>query len=503
MLKIFSSKQIREADRLTIQKESIPSVDLMERAAGKCVDWFTNVYSNDRPVIVIAGIGNNGGDALVMARKLSERGYSVKSYVVRFSERFSEDLQINLDRLTDLGHEVTYILEEKQFPSISSDTILIDGLFGSGLNRKVDGLAELCIRQINASIAEVVSIDMPSGLFSDQFTNESAAVILASYTLSFQSPKMAFFIPENQEFLGEWKVLDIGLDSGFLSAEETGLHFVDAVDEYRSMFIRNKFDHKGHYGHAIIMAGSYGKIGAAVLASKACLRGGVGRLTAFVPHLGYSIMQTSVPEAMCVVDDYDQFLGEVPSLEGYTAVGIGPGIGVGKKTKRMLRDLLSKVKVNLVLDADAINILSENKDYLKSLPPNTILTPHVREFERLFGSSKNSIERVKLLREVAVKFKVIIVLKGANTAIASADGRVFFNSTGNPGMATAGSGDVLTGIITGFSAYIKDPLVAAISGVYVHGLAGDYSAQSQGQSSMIASDIIANLGKATVKAFKF
>jgi len=502
MLKIFSTKQICEADRLTIQKESIPSVDLMERAAGAYVDWFTSVYTQDRPVMVIAGVGNNGGDALVMARKLLEKGYDVKSYIVRYSERFSEDLQINLDRLVALGHEVSYILEESQFPTISSNTVLIDGLFGSGLNRKIEGLAELCIGQINASIADVVSIDMPSGLFSDAFTSESSPVILASFTLTFQSPKLAFFLPENEEYLGVWKVLDIGLDSRFLASEESDLIFIDAIDEFKSLFERKKFDHKGSFGHVLLLAGSYGKMGAAVLSANAALRSGVGRLTSYVPHVGYSIMQSSVPEAMCLVDDYDHFLGELPSLAGYSSIGCGPGIGLNKKTKRLIRSLLEKAKVNLVLDADALNIISESKDYLKSLPPNTILTPHLREFERLFGTSKNSYDRIKLLRDMAMKYKVIIVLKGANTAIASADGRVFFNSTGNPGMATAGSGDVLTGIVAGFCSYVKDPLVAAIAAVYMHGLAGDYSAREQGQTAMVASDIISSIGPSIVKALK-
>jgi len=363
-------------------------------------------------------------------------------------------------------------------------------------------LAELCIGQINASIADVVSIDMPSGLFSDAFTSESSPVILASFTLTFQSPKLAFFLPENEEYLGVWKVLDIGLDSRFLASEESDLIFIDAIDEFKSLFERKKFDHKGSFGHVLLLAGSYGKMGAAVLSANAALRSGVGRLTSYVPHVGYSIMQSSVPEAMCLVDDYDHFLGELPSLAGYSSIGCGPGIGMNKKTKRLIRSLLEKAKVNLVLDADALNIISESKDYLKSLPPNTILTPHLREFERLFGTSKNSYDRIKLLRDMAMKYKVIIVLKGANTAIASADGRVFFNSTGNPGMATAGSGDVLTGIVAGFCSYVKDPLVAAIAAVYMHGLAGDYSAREQGQTAMVASDIISSIGPSIVKAFK-
>ena len=496
MIKILSTEQVREADRVTIEREPIESVDLMERAAGECVTWLMSRYGKEHPIVVFAGVGNNGGDALVMSRRLQDAGYRVETFVVRYSENFSADLQINLDRLEKAGYEIQYIFEESQFPSISSETVIIDGLFGSGLNRPVADLAALCIDQINASIAEVISIDMPSGLFADQATVDTSSVILASHTLTFQVPKLAFFIPGNEEFTGDWSVVDIGLDASFLADAESDFSYVDSISEHASFLTRSTFDHKGVFGHGLLIAGAHGKMGAATMSAKAALRSGIGRLTVHIPHSGNGIMQVSVPEAMTSVDDYDEFVGELPSLSGYSAVGLGPGIGKAKKTRRLLKDTLILSKAPIVLDADALNLLGANKEMLKLLPENTILTPHIAEFNRMFGSEKDPFKRIEKLRQQAKQYKVIIVLKGAFTAIASPQGKVYFNSTGNPGMATAGSGDVLTGIITGLVSQIKDPLIAAICGVYVHGVAGDLAAMKHGMHGMIASDIVEAIGPA-------
>ncbi len=502
MLKILSREQIREADRITIEREPIESVDLMERAAKACTDWFMQHYSAERPVIVLAGVGNNGGDALVMARRLMERGYTVSTYVVRYSEKFSEDMQVNLDRLTAAGHEIKYILEEHQFPSISSNTVVIDGLFGSGLNRKIDGLAGLCIEQINASIAEVVSIDLPSGLYSDKHTPVNGIVISASHTLTFQVPKLSFFVRENQEWIGRWSVIDIGLDPVYLATVDCPVYYVNAIDQHASFFHRDPYDHKGKFGHGLLIAGGYGTMGAATLASRAALRAGIGKLTTHVPNAGYEIMQISVPEAMCTVDDYDEFVGELPDITPYDVIGMGPGIGKNKKTRRVLKTLLQSSKVSLILDADALNLLAESKEYLKLLPKNTILTPHLGEFERMFGPAKHSFERLTMLRDAAKKYGVIIALKGAHTAIAAPNGSVYINATGNPGMATAGSGDVLTGVIAAFVAQVKDPLIATICGVYIHGLSGDIAAAEVGRQALIASDVIDHFGSAMKSTFE-
>jgi hydroxyethylthiazole kinase-like uncharacterized protein yjeF len=501
MLKILSTKQVREADRRTMEFEPIASVDLMERAAVKCTDWFVQTYPSSRPVLVFAGIGNNGGDALVMARKLLEKGYRVQAFVVRYSENFSSDLQINLDRLIKAGHEVQYILEEAQIPEISSDTVIIDGLFGSGLNRKVEGLAAICIDFINASIAEVVSIDLPSGMSADKVTPKGSPVVTASYTLTFQVPKLAFFVRENKEVIGTWQVIDIGLDPKYLHDVECSLYYVDHVKDPGSVFQRDTFDHKGIFGHGLLLAGSYGMIGAAILSGRAAMRSGIGKLTLHVPNLAYNMVQLGVPEAICSVDTFDECIGELPELTRFQAIGCGPGIGKHKKTKRLLKTLLQVWKGPLVLDADALNLIAEQKDLLKELPGNTILTPHIGEFERLFGVAKHSFERLDTMRNAAMKYKVIIVLKGAYTAIAAPNGKVYINGSGNPGMATAGSGDVLTGIITSYLAQGADPLVAAVCGVHVHGHAGDQAAKKQGWQGLIASDLIEQLGPAMMDNF--
>lgn len=496
MRKILSNQQIRDADMATMAREPIDSIDLMERAASACTAWIEEHYDSSRPILIMAGVGNNGGDALAIARMLIERNYAVRSYVVRYSENFSKDMQINLDRLRDAGHEVCYILEESQFPEIPPDALIVDGLFGSGLRRKADGLAALCIAQINASIAQVISIDLPSGLFADVHTGKNAKVITASHTLAFQVPKLAFLIAENEEFVGRWHVLDIGLDAGFIAHAPCNLYFIESIEDHVQMLARKRFAHKGQFGHGMLIAGSEGKIGAALLAANAALRSGIGKLTTFVPACGINIMQCALPEAMCIKDELETYIGNLPDLKGFDVIACGPGLGTAKKTKRMLKNLLTAAKSPLVLDADALNLLAEGSDLWPYLPENSILTPHVGEFDRLFGPSKNSFDRLHLLQEKAAQFRVIIVLKGANTAIALPNGEIYFNSTGSPGMATAGSGDVLTGVILSMLGQIDNPKAAAICGVYFHGLAGELAAEQNGMHGMVATDIIQNLGKA-------
>jgi ADP-dependent NAD(P)H-hydrate dehydratase / NAD(P)H-hydrate epimerase len=503
MQKILTTKQIREADRLTIEREPIDSSDLMERAAKGCVDWIINQYSNNRPFIIFAGIGNNGGDALVVSRHLLKLGFGVKTFVVRYSENFSADCQINLDRLREMGHEVSYILEEAQIPPITSNTVVIDGLFGSGLNRVVEGFAATCIQQINASIADVISIDIPSGMFADKPTPRNSAVINAVHTLTFEVPKLSFMLPGCEEFLQHWTVISIGLDPQYLREAESQIYFVNQLREFSFEFERKRFDHKGIFGHALLVSGSLGKMGASVLSAKAALRSGVGKLSVHIPRCGYNILQATIPEAMAEIDDYVDFIGDTIKTDAYQAVGIGPGLGTGKKTKRSLKTLLNSVKCPVVIDADAINMIATSDDGLSWLPKGAILTPHVGEFERLVGKSSDAFERLEKLNAFATKNKVFVLLKGAHSVLATPDGQLYFNSTGNAGMATAGSGDVLTGIITSFLAQGKSPKLAALAGMYVHGLAGDIAAETFGQHALIASDIIEHLGDAMLNTFSF
>lgn len=503
MIKILSTEQVRAADKATMEREPISSVDLMERAGSACADWITAHYSNDHPFIVLAGVGNNGGDALVVARRLIEKGYHVASYILCYAPDLSADLRHNLDRLTRMGHEVVFVSTEEQFPAIASEAVVIDGLLGSGLNRPAEKFLATCIEQLNASIAQVISIDIPSGLFADKPTPKESAVVRASHTLSLEVPKMAFLLPGADQWTGKVAIISIGLDEQFIAQAKSGLYLVNSVSEFAPAFARHKFDHKGKFGHALIVAGSMGKMGAAVLCARAALRSGCGLVTAHVPKCGYSIVQCAIPEAMCEVDEGEKYISGVGETHRYTTAGVGPGIGKHKRTRRMLKALLKGFDKPVVLDADALNILAEEPGSMEWLAPNSILTPHMKEFERLFGTSENEFDRIEKLCGMARQWQIFILLKGAHSALATPAGEVYFNNTGNPGMATGGSGDVLTGVITALLAQCKDPFTAALCGMYVHGFAGDLAAGERGQHGIIASDVIDKLGEAMRICFSF
>lgn len=493
-MKILSAQQIREADHYTIQQEPIASEALMERAAMVFADWFAENFSHKHPVKIFCGIGNNGGDGLAVARLLHHLKYQVEVFVVRYSPTPSKDFLFNEKRMKKLLVKITDIHAGDKFPVIKPNEIIIDGLWGSGLNRPIEGYASDLIQHLNISPAIKVAIDIPSGLFAD--TKSDSVKFNAHYTLTFELPKLAFFFAENQNTVGEWEVKSIGLHPVYLQAAKTDNYFLTRDFIGQLIRPRKKFDHKGTYGHALIISGSYGKMGAAILCAESCLRAGAGLVTAYIPKCGYEILQSSFPEAMALTDKQKDYLSAVPDLSPYKAIGVGPGIGTKAATAKALLQLIKKSSVPLVLDADALNLFSENKKLLKQLPANSILTPHPKEFERLFGKSKNEFERHQLQKDVAKKYKVIIVLKGAYTAIASPDGNIHFNSTGNTGMATAGAGDVLTGIITGLLSQGYSPLNSALLGVYLHGLAGDIAAEQLSQPALIASDITNHLGAA-------
>ena len=461
-MKILSIDKIREADRYTIEHEPISSEGLMERAAGQVFEWLMAHIKKENKVKVFCGYGNNGGDGMVVARRLTKAGIPNQVYML-------PDLHSALD-----------------FPTFDDDEIIIDALFGSGLNRPVEGGAAELINYLNQQNAIRISIDIASGLFADT-PSPAAAIFKPDYTLTFQMPKLAFMMPENDPYVGQLEILDIQLHPQFLLQVETNNFLVDNELIKPIIHRRTKFSHKGTYGHALMVAGSEGKTGAAILGAKSCLRTGVGLLSVKLPQSAWTPLQTALPEAMIQVDD---------KLEAFSAIGVGPGLGKDEDAQRMVRHLIQDAKVPLVMDADALNILSENPTWLSFLPPKTILTPHPKEFERLFGKTSNSFERLELQREMAVKHNVIIVLKGANTATAMPNGTVFFNSTGNPGMATAGSGDVLTGMILSLLAQRYSSEEAAVLGVYLHGLAGDLAAEKMGQEAVIASDITNHIGNA-------
>ncbi|MBQ5688405.1 MAG: NAD(P)H-hydrate dehydratase [Bacteroidales bacterium] len=514
-MKILPVEKIREADAFTVENEPIDSVDLMERAASKVYEWFMKrCKTKEVSVKIFCGIGNNGGDGLALARMLYFSGIIPQVFIVRYSEKMSRDCEINFTRLKEETEVPMYdIFSEDDFPQIYDNDIVIDAIFGSGLNRPIEGFTAELIKYINKSNAIKIAIDIPSGLIletqnlrnsesqnlkkanSQQLTaNRQPPIAKVDYTLSFQFPKLSFMFPEYDAFVGKWEVLDIKLHKDFIDNVET-LNFFTTEDVVKPIIRkRTKFSHKGTYGHALLVAGSSGKTGAALLAAEACMRTGVGLLTAHLPKDALLPMQVYLPEAMTSIDKSDTYCTEINDILPYTAIGVGPGIGKNEETVTLLKKIIQEATQPLVLDADALNIIADNPTWLSFFPDNTILTPHPKEFDRMFGKTNNSYERLELQRKMSVVHNIIIVQKGAHTAITFPNGTCFFNSTGNPGMATAGSGDVLTGIILSLLAQRYTPQEAALLGVYLHGKAGDMAAEKLGMESMIARDIIGNLG---------
>ena len=490
-MKILTAQQTREADSYTIIHEPIKSIDLMERASQKCADWLMERFDSSTHFTVFCGVGNNGGDGLAIARMLQQKECKLSLYIVQFSNSHTSDFDVNFDRIKFLGIEPILLTAQNFKFEITSNTVVVDAIFGSGLTRPIDGFVAEIVHKINELSTNTVAVDMPSGLYGESNKNNNLKnVIKANYTLTFQQPKLAILLPENYCYVGEFEVLDIGLDPDFLNNVETNNFYVTRDISKSFLHHRKKFSHKGTYGHALIIAGSEGKMGAEVLASKACLKTGVGLLTVQIPGKGLDIMQTSIPEAMCIVDESDKYISDLTDILPYNSVGIGPGLGKAKETQKVLKLLIQNSAYPLVIDADALNILSENITWLSFLAERSILTPHPKEFERLFGDWDNDEERLEKQRQAAMINSVIIILKGANTSIAFPDGSIYFNSTGNPGMASAGSGDVLTGIITSLLAQHYSPKEAAIFGVYLHGLSGDIAMNKVGVNSILASDII-------------
>lgn len=497
-MKLFTTTQIASLDRYTIENEPISDIDLMERASLQISGWIIKKFSNKNRIAVFAGPGNNGGDALAVSRLLSDKDYDIDLYLPDFGRELSPSAALNLKKLKEQGlSKIYYFKDSDQFPDLQSCDLVIDGLYGSGLSRPLTGFPSQIVRHINNSGVTIIAIDVPSGLMGeDNSQNERESIIKADYTLTLQFPKLSFFFSENESFVGQWEILPIGIHSTGIEMTDTEWYCTDKDKAVSLRKPRRKFSHKGTYGHALLVVGSYGKTGAAVLAAKACLRAGSGLVTVHLPKLGVQIMQSSFPEAMVSADESENIISQIPSLDTYRAVGTGPGLGKENDTQIALHTLLRDCKCPLVIDADGLNILSERPEWLRLIPAGTILTPHPLEFARLSGKSSSGFEMVNKAREFAKAYQVYLVLKGANTAIACPDGSCWFNSTGNPGMATGGSGDVLTGVITGLLAQGYPPLDAALLGVYVHGLAADLWVESFSQEALLAGDIINSLGMA-------
>ncbi len=518
-MKIFTARQIAAIDRYTIDHEPIADIDLMERAALRMTNHLGAYIRFRHPLFFFAGPGNNGGDALAMARLYAEEGYPVTVFLFDAGRPLSPSCATNRQRLADLGKARLHtITTEADFPIIPRHVAVVEGLFGAGLTRSLEGVAAALVRHINASSARIFAIDMPAGLMAeDNHGTPPENIIHAWATFTLHFPKMSLLFPENERFSGRVEVVDIALHPRIIADTPTPFRLTGEED-LRGLFPRRRrFAHKGDYGHALLIAGSYGKTGAAILATQGCLRSGAGLVTTHTPRCGVPILQGTLPEAMCSIDPHEAFFTEMPPLEKFNAIGVGPGLGTALQTGDALRELLKNAHVPMVLDADALNLIALSPEGLSLIPRGSVITPHPGEFRRLIAGLTSGVtspentsgeepsggsdpitgwQRLELQRELSRRHDLVILLKGAFSTITLPNGDVFFNPTGNPGMATAGSGDVLTGIITALLAQGLSPAHAAIAGAYLHGLAGDMAAERITEPSMVSSDIHRNLGRA-------
>jgi NAD(P)H-hydrate epimerase len=497
-MKLLTAAQIKQWDQFTIGYKPINSLQLMEHAAALCAQRIANIWQNDKQVWsrvdIFCGTGNNGGDGLVIARLLVKQKIPVRVFVVHASKQSTNEFSVNLGRLkTEVKLDVITIDEEHALPELTTDSLIIDALLGIGLNKPVEGLMATVINHINQSKAKVIAIDVPSGLPADvhnlSWANEGA-IIHAWFTLTFQVPKTTFLLADAQNYVGQFELIFIGLMPAYLQNVHSNIYYTQQADVAQIIKPRLKFSHKSTYGHALLIAGSFGKIGAAILSAKASMRAGCGLLTAYLPKVGYTIMQTALPEVMVNTDDELYEIRTFDDTANYAAVGVGPGLGKHPQTQSAFISWVQQVKQPIVIDADGLNMIA---DYMYQhngfeFPENCVITPHPKEFDRLAGVSLSAAERLAKQLHFAQKHKIVVVLKGAHTSVALPNGEVFFNSSGNAMLATAGSGDVLTGIILSFLSQGYDAKQAAIIGVYVHGACADVI-KSKNKATLIASDI--------------
>lgn len=495
-MKIFSSQTIKEIDKATCEAQGIDSLELMERAASAvCYEIVARFNPNQR-IVVMAGPGNNGGDGLAVARMLFEQGYrKLEVFLFNVMGKLSHDCFEEKNRLTALeGVDFTEVTHDFQPPDLSEGDVVIDALFGSGLKGPLQKGFLTLVKYINDSGAFVVSIDVPSGLRGEWNENVSRRdMVHSNLTLTFQYPRLSFFFEENEQVLGDWKILDIELTDNKLVSD---FILVEERDVRPLLAKRGNFTNKRDFGSVLIFAGSAGMSGAAALSSRGALRSGAGLCTVHGPRVSMQVVQTVIPESMFEPDRAENFISDMTVYHDHQAVVVGPGIGQDVKTMDALESLLKKYKKPLIVDADALNCMARRPHLLSLLPNQSIITPHIGEFDRLFGEHANNEERLKKAIDMSKYYNIIIVLKGHFTATIRPTGRVFINSTGNPGMATPGSGDVLAGVIAAFLAQGLRPEQAASVGAFIHGMAGDLAVEKTGMYGLLASEIADHCGLA-------
>jgi ADP-dependent NAD(P)H-hydrate dehydratase / NAD(P)H-hydrate epimerase len=498
-MKILSAEQTRIVDKLTIQNEPIASIDLMERAAMACFRRLVKLIRLEEEVFVFCGKGNNGGDGLAIARLLIERGFDCKVFVIGYTDQFSLDAETNFKRiLEEYPSKIFEIdnLESLKETNSEKDLVAIDALLGTGIKKPAEGLLSEVIDFLNLNFRKIISIDIPSGLFPDASSKESKSIVCSTLTLTLQLPKLAFMMSDNKRYVPEFEIMDIGLNLKAIDDQNSTYHYVTKNDIKSLLKPRNKFSHKGTYGHALLLAGSSGKSGAALISAKACLRSGAGLLTVHSTQQTLTALLSFLPEAMSEADENPEYITEVIHPENYTAIGFGPGVGTHEDTQHVLKKILQYYTGKLLIDADGLNILSENKTWLSFLPANTVLTPHPKEFERLTEKQNDSFEQLLAAKHFAMKHNCIVALKGAHTAIMMPEGNVFFNSSGNAGLAKGGSGDGLTGIILGLLTRGYNEPQSVLIGSFLHGYAADICAKEMSLESILITDVIETLGKA-------
>jgi NAD(P)H-hydrate epimerase len=497
-MNILLGTQFRAWDKYTIAHEPISSINLMERASVNIAQLISERWGKETPIYVFAGPGNNGGDALAIARLLSERGYSISVYLMNPKQYLTSDCETNKQRLLAIPSiKFTEVTTQMDTPTIPKESLIIDGLFGTGLNQPLSGGYAMLVKFINNTGCDVLSIDIPSGLMCEDNTcNDPQHIIRATVTATVQGLKLAFLFPENYIYIGEVKIVDIGLHPDGLNEMKIGYSTIEKNDVERMIKTRNPYAHKGSMGHGLLIAGKYGMAGAAILAGKASLRTGLGKISIHTPTSNNDIIQISIPEAIVSHDMDMEMITHIPDSILYTAVAMGPGIGTSKETANALHELLTEAKIRVVLDADALNCLGMNKEWLELIPQDSIITPHPKEFDALVTPSTSTYERIEKAKKLARDYRIYVILKGHHTAICTPEGHTYLNTSGNAGMATAGSGDVLTGIILSLLCQHYTPREACLLGVFLHGRAGDIYAEENCEESLTASDIIQYIPKA-------
>lgn len=485
-MKILSSSQIKECDSATIEK-GISSISLMENAAKKCANWIVDNFKSNQSFSIFCGNGNNGGDGFAIARMLYEKGFDVAVFIDEDNSKFSEDAKINLNKIKPISG-IT-IKDYSEFEN--NNFIIIDALFGYGLNRELSEEFKNLIENLNQIKASKISVDIPTGLFADKMIDEDSVVFKADFTLTFQFYKRSFLHPETGKFCGKIIVLNIDLDKDFINEIETDYFVIDENLIKEIYKPRGDFCHKGTFGRSVLVGGSYGKMGAILMSSLSALKTGSGLTFTIAPECGNVILQSQIPEAM-FIGSGGNYIDKI-EIQEKAVYGIGPGLGKEKQTQKALFEFLDSYNQYVVLDADALNILAENNK-LNLVPKNAVITPHPLEFERLFGKSANSFERIELAKQKAKELQIFIILKDHHTAVITPEKKVFYNITGNSGMAKGGSGDALTGILTSLISQKYDIEKACIFGVWLHGKAGDFAAAEYSKEAMLPTDLINKIG---------